>query len=120
MRQPNCAEASPNRLAMFAPIVFAPVWRMCGEMVNEALRMMASEIDSPMARPRASIDPPTMPPRPKGSTTIRIMRQRLPPRASAASFSPGGVWENTSRMIDVAVGRIISEIRTPPMNIDPG
>ena len=71
-----------------------------------------------MARPRASIEPPTMPPRPNGMTTVRIMRQRLPPRASAASFSPGGVCENTSRMTAVAVGISISATTTPARNGD--
>ena len=44
---------------------------------------------SPSARPRPSIVPPMMPPRPNGRTTVRIMPQRVAPSASAASFSPG-------------------------------
>ena len=79
---------------------------------------MATEIDSPIARPSASIEPPMMPPRPNGMTTARIIRQRLPPRASAASFSPGGVCANTSRMTAVAVGVSISATSTPAMNGD--
>ena len=79
---------------------------------------MAIEIDSPIARPSASIEPPMMPPRPNGMTTVRIIRQRLPPSASAASFSPGGVCANTSRMTAVAVGVSISATSTPTMNGD--
>ena len=45
-----------------------------------------------------------IPPLPKGRTTVRIIPQRVPPRASAPSFSPGGACENTSRKIAVHRG----------------
>ena len=47
---------------------------------------------------------------------MRIIPQRVAPIASAASFSPGGACENTSRTIDVMIGVIISATITPAMN----
>ena len=60
-----------------------------------------------------------MPPRPYGSTTVRIIPHRVPPSASAASFSPGGVCENTSRTTAVTIGSTISDTTMPAMKIDP-
>ncbi len=59
-----------------------------------------------------------IPPLPNGSTTARIMPQRVPPSASAPSFSPGGTCENTSRITDVAIGITISDTTTPATNAD--
>ena len=71
---------------------------------------------SPRARPRPSIVPPMMPPRPKGSTTVRIIPHVVAPSASAASFSPGGVWAKTWRMIAQAIGITIIETAMPAKN----
>ncbi|ACU36588.1 hypothetical protein Amir_2653 [Actinosynnema mirum DSM 43827] len=62
--------------------------------------------------------PPMIPPRPKGSTTERITPQRVEPSASAASRSPWGAEENTSRMTDAVIGTTIVETTTPRMNVD--
>ena len=72
---------------------------------------------SPSARPSPSIDPPTMPPRPNGSTTVRTMPQREAPSASAPSFSPTGAWEKTSRITAVQMGTTMSDTTTPAMNV---
>ncbi len=45
-----------------------------------------------------------MPPRPKGRTTERIIPHLVAPSASAASFSPCGVWEKTWRITAQAIG----------------
>ena len=74
---------------------------------------------SPSARPRPSIVPPMMPPRPNGSTTARTIPQRVAPSARAASFSPGGVCENTSRITEHAIGRTIIATAMPAMNALP-
>src|SRR5262249_47565356 len=50
--------ASPNRFAMRLATEFPPTCRMCGEMMNVGLMMMATAIVSPSARPRPSIEPP--------------------------------------------------------------
>ncbi len=50
---------------------------------------------------------------------MRIIPQRVPPSASAASFSPGGVCVNTSRVTAATIGSTISDTTMPAMNIDP-
>ena len=45
---------------------------------------------------------------PNGRTVIRIISQRVAPSASAPSRSVRGVWENTSRVTAVMIGRIIT------------
>ena len=73
-----------------------------------AERTMATAIVSPSARPRPSIAADTMPDRPKGSTAMRIISQRVAPRASAASSCSAGACRKTSRQIAVMMGRIIT------------
>ena len=68
---------------------------------------------SPRARPRPSMVPPMMPPRPKGSTTERIMPQRVAPSARAASRSPGGAWEKTWRITAHDIGSTIIATAMP-------
>ena len=61
---------------------------------------------------------PIMPPRPKGRTTVRIICQRLAPRARAASRSPAGARENTSRQMEATMGTIMSPTTRPAMKIE--
>ena len=49
------------------------------------------------------------PPRPNGSTTVLTMPQRVDPSAYAASRSPCGAWEKTSRDSEVMIGMAISD-----------
>jgi hypothetical protein len=73
---------------------------------------------SPSARPRPSIVPPIIPPRPKGSTTARIMPHRVAPRAKAPSRSPIGARENDSFIMLVMIGTIMRATTIPAMNVD--
>ena len=111
---------SENLRAISAAMLFDPWLRMdsFGSKTGEMISVTA--IVSPSARPRPSIEPPMMPPWPKGSTTSRTTPHRVPPRASAPSRSPAGAWENTSRMIDVEIGMTISDTMTPATNVDDG
>ena len=59
-----------------------------------------------------------MPPRPKGRTTDRIICHRLAPRARAASRSPAGAREKTSRQIDATMGTIMIPTTSPAMKIE--
>ena len=65
---------------------------------------IATAIVSPRARPRPSIDAETMPLRPNGKTAIRIISQRVAPRARAASSCSTGVCRKISRQIAVMIG----------------
>ena len=65
---------------------------------------IATAIVSPRARPRPSIEAETMPLRPKGSTAMRIISQRVAPSASAASSWRTGVCRKISRQIAVMIG----------------
>ena len=58
---------------------------------------------------------PIIPPRPKGSTTARIICHRLAPSARAASRSPAGASENTSRQIEATIGTIMIPTTRPAM-----
>ena len=88
--------------------------------MSKAGEMMSSTaIVSPSARPRPSIVPPMMPPRPNGSTTVRIMPHRVAPSASAASRSPSGACANTSRITAQASGITIIATASPAMNAEP-
>ncbi len=60
-----------------------------------------------------------MPPRPKGSTTVLIIWDRVAPRASAPSLSPGGARLNTSRQTEATMGTIISPTTSPATKNDP-
>src|SRR5262249_24119646 len=110
--------ASPKRSAMRLATEFPPEESTSLVISNFGEMMSATAIVSPSARPSPSIEPPMIPPRPKGSTTERIMPHRAAPSASAPSYSPGGVWENTSRITDVAMGSTISDTTTPAMKFD--
>ncbi len=92
--------------------ILTVTWGTCGSR-------SATAIVSPSARPSPSIAPPTIPPRPYGSTTARIIPHRVLPSASAASFSPGGVCANTSRTTDATIGTTINATTMPAMNIEP-
>ena len=83
-----------------------------GEMIS------ATVIVSPMARPKPSMTAPMTPPRAYGMTTVRIMPQRVHPSAYAASRSPIGACENTSRARDVVIGMIIRPTTTPAIAAD--
>ena len=80
--------------------------------------MIETAIVSSRARPSPSMMAPIMPPRPKGSTTVRIICQRLAPSARAASRSPAGARENTSRQMDATIGTIMMPTTRPAMKID--
>ena len=62
--------------------------------------------------------PPTIPARPKGITTVRIIPHPVAPRAMAPSRSPIGACANTSRMIEVIVGSTTTPTAAPAMNAD--
>ena len=64
-------------------------------------------IVSPIARPRPSIEAPTIPEREYGSTAMRIISQRVAPSASDASLSSAGTVAMTSREIALTIGRIM-------------
>ena len=80
--------------------------------------MSRTAIVSPRARPRPSMVPPMIPPRPKGSTTVRIMPHLVEPRAYADSRSPMGAWANTPRITAQAIGMTIRETQMPAMNTE--
>jgi hypothetical protein len=54
---------------------------------------------------------------PNGSTAIRIISQRVAPRASAPSSSLRGVCEKTSRETAETTGRIITASTTPAVSM---
>ena len=99
--------------AMLAAIVlgFCEVSR-AKEMIADGDRTIATAIVSPRARPRPSIDADTMPGRANGSTAIRIISQRVAPRARAASSCRRGTWRKTSRLSAVTIGKIITASTT--------
>ena len=109
---------SPNAFAICAAIELAPASMMFGRISNSWLMMSKIAIVSPSARPSPSIAPPMIPPRPNGRTTDRIMPHRVPPWASAPSFSPGGTCEKTSRITAVQIGTTMSETTTPAVKAD--
>ena len=53
------------------------------------------------------------PPRPNGRTTVRIIWDRVAPRASAPSRSPGGARLKTSRDTEATMGTIIRPTTRP-------
>ncbi|CKR22313.1 Uncharacterised protein [Mycobacterium tuberculosis] len=61
----------------------------------------------------------TTPLRPYGSTVIRTTSHFVAPSASAASIWISGVCRNTSRDIDVTIGRIITDSTMPAVKIVP-
>ncbi len=79
----------------------------------ETERMMATAIVSPSARPRPSIEALMIAERPNGRTVMRIISQRVAPSASAPSRRRRGVCANTSRVIALMIGRIMTA-RTMP------
>ena len=73
----------------------------------------ATAIVSPIARPSPMSTAPTIPPLLCGNTEPRIISQRVAPSATAASFWEVGTVANTSRVIEVMIGVIISATMTP-------
>ena len=59
------------------------------------------------------------PGRPNGSTAVRIISQRVAPRASAASLCVAGVWANTSRERAVTIGRTMIASTMPMKKMVP-
>ena len=114
------SELSKNFWTMSAAMELPPLSSgrnsPCRSKLGEMIRTTA--IVSPRARPRPSIEPPTMPPRPNGSTTERIIPHFVPPSASAPSRSPGGACAKTSRMTAVAIGITITATTVPAMNVE--
>src|SRR3712207_3105481 len=105
---------SGNCSAMFAAMVDGVV-----ELTRLNVRApdtdstMATAIVSPRARPRPSIDALITPERPNGRTAMRIISQRVAPRASAASSCSLGVCRKISRDTAVMIGRIITASTSP-------
>jgi hypothetical protein len=113
--------ASGNCSAMFAAIVWCwPACSRANEYSAPGLRIMSTAMVSPSARPRPSMAAETMPDRPNGRTAIRIISQRVAPRASAASSCSRGAWRNTSRHTAVMIGRIIAARTTPTVRMTRG
>ena len=83
----------------------------------ETERMIATAIVSPSARPRPSIEPPTIADLPKGRTAILMTSQRVAPRASAPSIWARGVRAKTSRVIALMIGRIMRASTNPTTSI---
>ena len=105
--------ASPKRPAISELTVLVPISRIRGLISKAGETIRTTAMVSPSARPRPSMVPPMMPPRPNGRTTEVIIPQRVAPSASAASFSPGGVWENTWRITAQAIGITIIDTAMP-------
>ena len=108
--------ASPKRPAISELTVVVPISRIRGLISNAGETIRTTAMVSPRARPRPSIVPPMMPPRPKGSTTEVTIPHLVAPSASAASFSPGGVCEKTWRITAQAIGITIIETAMPAQN----
>ena len=88
------SDASGARNAMWADTLLPPASSTCGVNSKRGEMIISTAMVSPRARPRPSIVPPMMPPRPKGNATTRIIPHRVLPSAYAPSRSPGGTWEN--------------------------
>src|ERR1700743_3392121 len=96
--------------AMLAAIVEGFAWLIRLKLTPpETERMIATAIVSPSARPRPSIAPEITEERPNGSTVVRIISQRVAPRACAPSCRLRGGCEKTSRATAEAIGRVITE-----------
>src|SRR5699024_3295505 len=100
----------PAASGKFCAISEAMVWLPL--TTSEAVRtpgerIMATAMVSPSARPSPSMVAETMRDLPKGSTAMRIISQRVAPRARAASSCRRGVWRKISRVREVMIGRIM-------------
>src|SRR5699024_7142781 len=101
--------ASGRWLAMFAAIDWCwPGWSRKKLIAYPGESTISTAIVSPSARPRPSIAAEMMPERPNGRTAWRIISHRVAPRAREASSCSRGVCRNTSRMVAVMIGRIIT------------
>ena len=110
--------ASLNVSAMFAAIVLGLVLLMRLSVTTpEADSTIATAMVSPSARPRPSIAADTMPERAYGKTAMRVISQRVAPRASAASSCSRGVCRKISRQMAVMIGRIITASTIPAVKI---
>ena len=94
---------------------YANAYLLWGDTTKSRPRMTATAIVSPRARPRPSMDAPMSPPRPNGSTTVRIICALVAPRARAPSRSPGGARLKTSRATDATMGTIMRPMTRPAM-----
>ena len=104
--------ASPNWFAITAAIVSPGENKRPDSWVDEPITN-ATAIVSPIARPSPMSTAPTMPLRLCGNTEPRIISHRVAPSATAASFCAVGTVANTSRVIDVMIGVIISATTRP-------
>ena len=68
---------------------------------------MVTAMVSPRARPRPRMTAPTMPMRALRRTPMRIISQRVAPRASTASRWEWGTAVMTSRVSEEMMGRIM-------------
>ncbi len=74
---------------------------------------MVTAMVSPRARPRPRMMEPTMPMRALRRTPMRIISQRVAPRARTASRCEWGTAVMTSRVSDEMIGRIMMDRMTP-------
>src|ERR1700722_3735209 len=109
--------------AIIAATELPPLCSTCQLSPKIGVMTSSTAIASPRARPTPSMQAPTAPPRPKGSTTVRTMPHLVDPSAYAASRSACGAWENTSRDSEVMIGMAIRETTIPatigePTNVE--
>ena len=89
------------------PAIDCPPPKIDAGIFCEPPMSIATAMVSPSARPRPSIVAPMVPVRALGSTTSRIISQRVEPSAYAPKISASGVLSMTSRVTDVMIGRIM-------------
>ena len=103
-----CRSASGKASAMLDAMVFGfcelSSWNV---IVRPPDSTIATAIVSPRARPRPSMAADTMPDRPNGITTWRIISHFVAPSAIEASSCRPGVRRKTSRDSAVMIGRIM-------------
>src|SRR6185312_13336682 len=110
----------PKASGKFSAISAAIVW--LPEEISEGMRdpvdrTRATAMVSPRARPRPSITAEMIPARANGSTAMRIISQRVAPRASAASSWSPGVCRKISRDSEVMIGSTITARTMPAVSI---
>ena len=108
----SSAPASDSWRKICAGIV-SPTPNRFSVMSGRAPMISATATVSPMARPRPSMTAPVTPPLECGSTTPRIISQRVAPSASAASWCRRGVCRKISRQMAVMIGRIMIDSTMP-------
>ena len=91
----------------------------CGSNIGEMISVTA--IVSPSARPRPSIDPPMMPPRPNGSTTVSITPHFVPPERERALLLAGRrLREDLAHHCGADRHDHRARRRAPAMNVEAG